>query len=245
MRVATYNFLSGGSRNRDRHWQLLNEHVRPDLLFAQECRAAAVAASDQLLWAQAPGRSWGAGLFVRAASVTPIAMRGFRGWVTGGRIDDAPWWPARSLIAFSIHCPAGDHGYIRTMHSILNRVKRYRAQDADLIIGGDLNVVCGYRAADDVVKMSRGEKELLDRRCGELELMPCWQAANPGKRLAQTLRWSANRSTPYHCDGIFVPASWRADIVQCAVLSGAEWDKQSDHNPIVAVIEPALALASS
>jgi exonuclease III len=245
MRVASWNFLSGGSRNRDRHWQLLSEHLRPDLLFTQECRPPAAAAPDQLLWLQAPGRYWGSGLFAREAAIAPIAMRGFKGWVTGGRIDDARWWPGRSLIAFSIHCPAGAHGYVRTMHSILNRLKRLRTWDADLIIGGDLNVACGYREADDVVKMSRAEKELLDRMCGELELMPCWQAANPGKRLAQTLRWSANRGTPYHCDGIFVPAAWRADLRQCDVLSGSQWQKQSDHNPIVAVIEPAVALALS
>ena len=36
-------------------------------------------------------------------------------------------------------------------------------------------------------------------------LVACWQCANPGKPLAQTLRWSGNRAAPHHCDGIFIP----------------------------------------
>jgi hypothetical protein len=238
MRIATYNFLGGGSRKRDRHWELLREVVQPDLLFTQECRPIEVEEEDRFLWAEAVPRGWGTGLYARAATIERLVIRNFKGWVTGGRIADAPWSPVGSIVAFSIHCPAGEHGYIRTMHSMLDRIARFR-NGCDLIIGGDINAVCGYRSTDDVVKMSRGEKELLDRLRGEFELISCWQTAHPGKRLAQTLRWSGNRKTPYHCDGIFVPASWRADLEYCDVLSGPEWDQQSDHNPIVAVVEPA------
>jgi endonuclease/exonuclease/phosphatase family metal-dependent hydrolase len=164
--------------------------------------------------------------------------------VTGARIEDERVCRGRAVVAFSIHCPAGEHGYIRTMHTILDRLKRFR-KGADLIIGGDLNVVCGYRDADDAIRMSRGEKDLLDRMADQFGLIPCWQSANSGKPLAQTLRWSANRKTPYHCDGIFIPASWRADLKHCEVLSGADWEKQSDHNPIVAVLEPAFVASGN
>jgi hypothetical protein len=240
MRIATYNFLSGGSRSRNRHWQLLSEHVRPELLFTQECRPIDVGGTDQFLWAEAVPRGWGTGLYARGARLRSITIRPYKGWVTGAEIHEAPWLHGRAIVAFSIHCPAGDHGYIRTMHHILDKLKRFTkgASGADLVMGGDLNVVGGYRSADDKVKMSRGEKELLDRMCGEFDLLPCWQTANQGQPLSQTLRWSANRQTPYHCDGIFIPRSWQPQLTHCQVLDGPEWHQLSDHNPVVALLTP-------
>ena len=64
--------------------------------------------------------------------------------------------------------------------------------------------------------------------------MNCWQAANPGKPLPQTCRWTGNPSVPYHCDGLFVPRAWESRLRACEVVSSPEWDKLSDHNPVVA-----------
>ena len=82
--------------------------------------------------------------------------------------------------------------------------------------------------------MSHGERTILDRLAGEFALIRCWQAANPGRRLAQTLRWSGDRFAPYHCDGIFVPAAWSARLASCRVVTGSRWARLSDHNPVVA-----------
>ena len=82
--------------------------------------------------------------------------------------------------------------------------------------------------------MSRGERELLDRLSSEFDLITCWQAANPGRPLAQTLRWCAERRAPYHCDGIFVSSAWAARLVSCRVIRGPRWAGLSDHNPVVA-----------
>jgi endonuclease/exonuclease/phosphatase family metal-dependent hydrolase len=82
--------------------------------------------------------------------------------------------------------------------------------------------------------VSRGEREILARLAGEFDLVSCWQTANPGRRLAQTLRWSADRSAPYHCDGIFVPAAWSGRLASCRVVTGSRWTALSDHNPVVA-----------
>ena len=86
--------------------------------------------------------------------------------------------------------------------SIACRLLRDRA---DLVLGGDFNVAVGYRQPREEIRFSRGEREVLDRLAEEFDLVSCWQAANPDRPLAQTLRWMGNPSAPYHCDGIFVP----------------------------------------
>jgi endonuclease/exonuclease/phosphatase family metal-dependent hydrolase len=121
------------------------------------------------------------------------------------------------------------------MHQILDRIARMR-EGADLILGGDFNVVVGNRLPHEPIRTSRGEREILDRLSAEFDLLSCWQAANPGRPLAQTLRWSANREAPYHCDGIFVPAAWSARLASCRVVTGSRWRQLSDHNPVVAAL---------
>ena len=64
--------------------------------------------------------------------------------------------------------------------------------------------------------------------------MNCWGEANPGLPLAQTLLWSDAPETSYHFDGLFVPRSWSGRLQSCEVISTPEWDRLSDHNPVVA-----------
>jgi endonuclease/exonuclease/phosphatase family metal-dependent hydrolase len=153
--------------------------------------------------------------------------------VVGAELSGPDWAPARPLRVFSIHCPVGERGYVRTLHQILDRITRL-SSGADLILGGDFNVVVGHRQPHEPIRMSRGEREILERLSTEFDLISCWQTANPGRRLAQTLRWSADRAAPYHCDGIFVPASWSPRLVACRVVRGSRWATLSDHNPVVA-----------
>ena len=153
--------------------------------------------------------------------------------MVGAELSSPSWGLGRPLRVFSIHCPVGERGYIRTMHEILDRIARM-SDGADLLLGGDFNVAVGHRQPHERVAMSRGEREILDRLSAEFNLISCWQAANPGRPLAQTLRWSANRSAPYHCDGIFVPSDWSARLASCRVVTGSRWRTLSDHNPVVA-----------
>jgi endonuclease/exonuclease/phosphatase family metal-dependent hydrolase len=122
---------------------------------------------------------------------------------------------------------------VRSLDRILDRLAPL-GEGADLVVGGDLNVAAGYRAPGDRIRMVNGERRLLDRLTGELGLVPCWQARHPGEPLAQTLRWSGDRSAPYHCDGIFVPRAWASRLESAEVLHGAEWEALSDHHPVVA-----------
>jgi hypothetical protein len=240
-RVVSYNFLSGGSRRRGGHWSRLTRALAPEIVLAQECRPPAdcpgeafrPGPSESLLWQPVTGRRWGSALLCRAGSVTPIPVPGFAGWVVGGEVHPSGWTNRRPLRVFSIHGPPGERGYVRTLHEILDRIAQFSA-GADLVLGGDFNVVVGYRRPGEKLRVSRGERGILARLSEEFALVSCWQAAHPDRPLAQTLRWSANPGVPYHCDGIFVPASWLDRLVSCRVVRGSRWSVLSDHNPVVA-----------
>jgi hypothetical protein len=77
---------------------------------------------------------------------------------------------------------------------------------------------------------------LLERLRREFNLMSCWQAVHPNRDLAQTLRWARNPATPYHCDGVFVPAAWYRYLEDCQVITHATWEVLRDHNPVVVTL---------
>jgi endonuclease/exonuclease/phosphatase family metal-dependent hydrolase len=251
LRIVAYNFLSGGSAARAGHWSRLVDGLAPDVVLGQECRPPhacsderfRAAPGDTLLWAPAATRRWGSAILLRGVRATPLTVRGFAGWVVGAEVAGPPWAPARPLRLLSVHCPAGERGYVRTLHQILDRAARLR-DGADLVLGGDFNVVVGNRQPGERLVVSRGEREILDRLSVEFDLISCWQAAHPGRPLAQTLRWCADRITPYHCDGIFVPSAWTARLAACRVVTGSRWTRLSDHNPIVADFELGPGLAN-
>lgn len=235
LRIATFNFLAGGSARRSAHWSMVRARLIPDLLLTQESRPPPALAGRHAtaLWTEAV-RGWGTGLYAPKLAVEPIELKGFRGWVTGGELLSKES-AARPTRVFSVHCPARERGYVHTLHQILDRLQPLAA-GADLIIGGDFNVAAGVRGPDELVKISKAERALLTRITCELELIPCWQAAHPLEPLAQTLRWSGNRMAPYHCDGIFIPRAWQRRLESCEVISGPEWEQLSDHNPVLAVL---------
>ena len=232
MRILTYNFLHGGSAARDA-WSLIRR-LDPDILLAQECRCPSAADPRRTVFAEAVEGRWGTGLFLARGAIRSLDVRGFSGWIAGGELDRRAWLTERPLRVFSVHCPAGERGYIRTLHALLDAVAPLAA-GADLVLGGDFNVACGMRGPRDTVRCSHGERGVLERMMRELDLMPCWQTMHPRSPLAQTLRWMGNRVTPYHCDGIFAPRAWRKSLTRCEVIAGAAWNRLSDHNPVLAV----------
>jgi exonuclease III len=237
-RIATWNFLAGGSAKRTSHWEMVREHVRPDLLMTQESKALPRPRSDfgytASRFREAIKGRWGTGLHATSGRIRRVDVAGFDGWVTGGFVRPPTWLSSRTVVAFSVHCPAGSVGYLRMMHRMIDALLELRGH-SDLVLAGDFNVAAGFRGGDEAVAMSKAERAVLDRMVGELGLIPCWQHAHPGVPLTQTLRWSGNRAAPYHCDGIFVPRRWGRKLVSCDVISGSAWDVMSDHNPVVAV----------
>src|SRR5213596_3988339 len=119
MRIVTYNFLRAGSLKRCGHWSRVIRSLKPDLLLAQECRPPETSPGerfrqgqrDAFAWQSAGSRYWGSGLFARSASLVPIAIPDYDGWVVGGEIRNTSW-SERPLIVFSVHGPIGERGYI-------------------------------------------------------------------------------------------------------------------------------------
>ncbi|HWC03302.1 MAG TPA: hypothetical protein VHF87_11050 [Methylomirabilota bacterium] len=241
LRIVAYNFLSGGSVRRAGHWSRLRARLAADVVLAQECRLPQDSpgerfrpgAVDTLLWAPVTARRWGSAILLRGIRAWPLEIPEFAGWVVGAEIERPRWSPDRPLRLFSIHCPVGERGYVRTLHAILDRLAGWR-DGADLVLGGDFNVVVAHRQPKERIQVSRGERAILDRLSGEFDLISCWQATHPGRPLAQTLRWCADRTAPYHCDGIFVPSAWAPRLLSCRVVTGSRWSELSDHNPVVA-----------
>jgi endonuclease/exonuclease/phosphatase family metal-dependent hydrolase len=118
------------------------------------------------------------------------------------------------------------------VNRLLDEIKKVAA-GREVVIGGDFNLTVSRWPGP---KRPTGKQDLAiqARLAGEFGLLNCWQAANPEQPLCQTLRWTGDRSIPYHCDGIFVPKSWSKRLESCVVLSGNEWNQLSDHNPVVA-----------
>jgi exonuclease III len=240
MRIATYNILKGGRQRI--HWVKMIEDHSVDLLLVQESYPA-----DQhlpsLLYPNARRRSvsgragqngWGSAIYTKCGSVRAIAVTGFSGWVVGAEINGASWQagPRDSILAFSVHVPSRAKSYSKEVNNLLDRIRRI-ARGREIIIGGDFNIAVSHWCGSDR-PISKQDLAIQARLAGEFALMNCWQEANPNQALAQTLRWTGNRSIAYHCDGIFVPKSWKGRLRSCAVLAGDEWNRLSDHNPVVA-----------
>src|SRR3954469_19630893 len=106
MRLATFNFLHGGSARRSTHWHELLTRVEPDVVFCQEACPSDSRSRGTLHWQCVPGVKWGSGVWLRRGHATRVRISGFEGWVTAIRCEE----PDALLV--SVHCPAGTKGYI-------------------------------------------------------------------------------------------------------------------------------------
>ena len=240
MRIATYNIFRGGSKRV--HWVKMIEDQSVDLLLLQESYSHDEHLPPQrypevrsrLAWETVKKYRWGSAVFSKSGIVKPVAVAGFSGWVVGARIERASWQAGLcdSILAFSIHAPVFKGSYSKPVNQILDEIGRIVGR-RKVIIGGDFNLtVSNWTGSEKPV--SKQDLAIQKRLADEFGLLNCWQAANPDQPLHQTLRWTGNRTTPYHCDGLFVPKSWRDRLQSCSVMAGEEWNRLSDHNPVVA-----------
>ena len=243
MKIATYNLRAGGRRGNRVHWRRLRDDLAADILLVQETHHPShylepefyAANAQQMVWLAAPGRQWGSALYVRSGRLRPIPLPKHNGYVVAAEVTGSEWSrrTGKPLLVGSLHVPAP---YTRAMREILDGLAALETTH-DLILGGDFNLAVGQRHASEPVP---GDPPWLLRRLRrEFNLMSCWQAVHPNQDLAQTLRWARNPATPYHCDGIFVPAAWYRYLEDCQVISDPSWHSLSDHNPVVATLESA------
>jgi hypothetical protein len=240
MRVATYNLRKGGSGRV--HWARMVEDHAVDLLLVQESYPPDEHlppllhpdARSQAVWQMVGRNGWGSAVYVRSGLVTPVAVPGFAGWVVGAEVREAAWLagPGDPPLAFSVHAPSRDKSYAAEVNRLLDEIGRV-ACGRELVIGGDFNLTVSHWCGAER-PVPKCDLAIQARLADEFGLVNCWQAANPDRPLAQTLRWTSNPATPYHCDGLFVPRTWAPRLVSCEVLAGEDWNALSDHNPVVA-----------
>jgi endonuclease/exonuclease/phosphatase family metal-dependent hydrolase len=240
MKIATYNILKGGSQRV--HWVKMIEGHSVDLLLVQESYIHDEhlpllyypEARSRSVWEMVGKNKWGSAVFSKTGSVNPVAVPGFSGWVVGAEIKGALWQAGfcDSILVFSVHAPVFKGSYSKPVNTILDKIKRI-ARRRETIIGGDFNItVSNWTGSERPV--SKQNLAIQARLADEFGLVNCWQEANPDQLLHQTLRWTGDRTIPYHCDGLFVPKAWKARLRSCSVLAGDEWNRLSDHNPVVA-----------
>jgi endonuclease/exonuclease/phosphatase family metal-dependent hydrolase len=240
MRIATYNILKGGSQRV--HWVKMIEDHSVDLLLAQESYPhdehlpplLYPKARSRSAWEMIEQNGWGSAVFSRTGSVKSVAVPKYAGWVVGAEISGASWQVgiANPLLAFSVHAPSKGEAYWKQVNKLLDEIKKV-AGGREVVIGGDFNLTVSNWTGPERPTCKQ-DLAIQARLAGEFGLLNCWQAANPDQPLCQTLRWAGNRTIPYHCDGIFVPKTWKDRLESCLVLAGEAWNGLSDHNPVVA-----------
>jgi endonuclease/exonuclease/phosphatase family metal-dependent hydrolase len=240
MKIATYNLLKGGSQRV--HWIRMVKDSQVDLLLVQESYPhhdhlpplLYPDAENQSVWEKVEQNRWGSAVFSWSGSVKAVAVPNFAGWVVGAEIRGASWQAgvADPLLAFSVHAPSKAESYQKQVHKLLDEIVKI-TRGREVIIGGDFNLTVS-RWPGPERPTCKHDLAIQARLADEFGLLNCWQAANPGQPLHQTLRWNNDRTIPYHCDGLFVPKAWKDLLVSCVVLSEGVWDRLSDHNPVVA-----------
>jgi len=239
VRIVTWNLNHG---HGSAAWPRLQASLGAEIVLLQETRRPDWPGG--LLWGRVPHRDRGSAVLATRGTFRAVRVRGYEGWVVGGElIDSGLSADGRPLFVFSVHTPTRHatrprRPYVAEVMNILDRLGRQVPAGADLILGGDFNLrSLGERTEAECFRTLPAERRCLARLAG-LGLVSCWAAAHPGRPLPQTLRWTGDKtpgkSTPYHCDGIFVPAAWGPGII-CEVLTSAYFEV-SDHNPVVAWI---------
>jgi endonuclease/exonuclease/phosphatase family metal-dependent hydrolase len=233
VRIVTWNLRNGDWR---RAWPRLRNDLRPDIAFLQEADSAPEA--ESVIWMKVPNANWGSAVATSLGRLRPITISGYEGWVVGGEIEGH----ADPVAVFSVHAPSSTKhaprkAYPEEVVTIIGRIRQPMRPDVPLVIGGDFNFTLGERQPDESLQTSTADRRALSA-IASAGLVSCWTAAHPDQPLPQTLRWSGDRSpekaTPYHCDGILVPAAW-SGLVTCAVHAD-ECFKVSDHNPVSATV---------
>lgn len=239
MRIVTWNLKhDSGSAV----WPRVQAALGADIVLLQESRRPS--SSSELAWEHVPHHDRGSAVLVSKGAIRSITIAGYEGWVVGGEwLDGGQNRPGRPLSVFSVHAPTSNaarprHSYVEEVVGILDAIRHQLAPQSDLIVGGDFNFLSlGQRKEGEQLETTQEELAALTH-FEDLGLVSCWAAAHPGRSLVQTLRWSGDKtpdkSTPYHCDGIFVPASWQPGII-CEVLTSACFEV-SDHYPVAAWI---------
>ena len=234
MRIVSYNMDRGGGPAQ---WRWLTTEPF-DLVLVQE--AADPRPSDPARWRWRERIGWGTGVWCRSGEIgQALDVPTFSGEVVAVvvRLHALPAGPTE-LLAISFHNPLYHPAAPATILRLLENLSP--PSGIPIVLGGDFNVASlGCRQPGEALATTRAERSMLAALREQWGLMPFWPTAHPGQPLPQTHRWSGNRSTPYHCDGVFIPASWAAEELSCTVIDQPEaplfanGNYLGDHHPVI------------
>ena len=128
----------------------------------------------------------------------------------------------------------GGNPYLTAARGIM---ERYAAvlERGEAVVAGDFNI-SGKTDQAGLVAFKRMMRE----RFGLVSAYHAFHGIEIGEEREGTLWWRGKEDAHYHCDFVFVPATWRVTAVE--VGSFAEWGgneavARSDHAPVVVTVE--------
>jgi exonuclease III len=245
MRFVSWNLNRGRAAGV---WQAVARDHGADLVLLQEARKPQ---SDSVWhWEAVLPQFWGSAVIAMDGQLQRVEVPGYRGWVTGARWSRGTKESVEEVYVFSIHSPtrhkeAPRKSYVREARTIVDRINRAVPNDAPLVIGGDFNFASlGERVDGERLATDPSEQRALDEFRTKSFLV-AWRDLHPAAPLPQTLRWTGDRTTPFHCDGYLV-RGLEASRLTCEVLLIEQFDAVSDHRPVTLVYaaEPSAKAAT-
>jgi endonuclease/exonuclease/phosphatase family metal-dependent hydrolase len=247
MKLVSYNLRFGGKKGSN-PWQQLQSEFLPDIVFAQESRHPKdyfdqgdfSAFRGCVHTNVATHGQWGSAILSRASRLESVSLSSpvYEGWVVGAMAPDVMiGGKSQAVLLFSLHAPTLNGSYERHVENIvLDIAARWRG--TPMILAGDFNHTTAFSKLDSKLgENTAGERRILGLLKDELGLVNAWQHLHPEEELPQTLRWSGNKSIPYHCDGVFVHTDYLPYLSHASVRNEGDWISMSDHNPVLATLD--------
>jgi endonuclease/exonuclease/phosphatase family metal-dependent hydrolase len=234
MRLVSWNLDRGRAAAA---WQAVARHHGADLVLLQEATKPQL--DNVWHWEAVLPQLWGSAIIAMAGQLQRVAVPGYRGWVTGARWSHRTKASREEVYVFSIHSPthhkdAPRKSYVREARTIVDRINTAVPIGAPLVIGGDFNFASlGERVVGERRALAPDEQKALDE-FRSMGFLVAWRDLHPAAPLPQTLRWTGDRSTPFHSDGYLVRGI-EASRLTCEVLLNEQCDAVSDHRPVILV----------
>jgi hypothetical protein len=183
-----------------------------------------------------PGRKWGSWVLVRRGKLAQIEIDGFEGWVAA-----ATWrrGSTTTLLA-SLHAPTSNKSvrrksYVDEALLAMEGIVKKSAEATRHVIGGDFNFQF-FGPLDSANSAGATKKEIAAmKHFADQGFSHVWAESHAGATLPQTLRWTKDKTIPYHCDGFLMRPFSAADAI-CEVLASDFVHRHSDHNAMLAII---------
>ncbi len=230
MRILSWNVAFGRGTKAAIE---LADRVAADIVLLQEASRPPRWGTARL-GCEVAGRKWGSWILVRDGKLKAIPVDTFEGWVCA-----AEWRRATgSVVVASLHSPTSNKShprksYVEEASRAVAAIHGASSAARSCVIGGDFNFkLFGPSKASQLKGAAKREVDatLAFKKLG---FANAWADSHAGAPLPQTLRWSKDKTVPYHCDGLLV-RPFVADRAVCEVLSSEFITRHSDHNALFA-----------